>query len=337
MAKTDLGLSGEGYAPVADRVRLFYERYPTGRILTHLVRRTDDEVVFRAEVFRGPSEREPAATGWAAEREGDGDINTVACLENTETSAVGRALANLGFVASKHRPSREEMEKADRARVRWRVVAEQQPRRTTDARMQRRADRATEVLTLLQRASHLGFSSGKATVLRERVTRRDADAVGVSMTQQAIEKWLVVFLRPSLTIAVTATDPGNGFVVDETRYAQAYQGAIVATFDRLVDVNGHVVGIQIWPVAAHTEGLLHGLPARPYLRVGREGPYFEVYFEGAITDSAESSGEQSVVGQIYRADSGELAIAAGLEALLASGEDFTAIRGARAHWVQLAP
>lgn len=90
MAKSDLSLSSNDYAPVAERIRFFYARFPTGRIITHLVRRTDQEVVFRAEVFRTPTEREPAASGWAAEREGDGEINTVACLDNTETSAVGR-------------------------------------------------------------------------------------------------------------------------------------------------------------------------------------------------------------------------------------------------------
>jgi hypothetical protein len=97
MPKTDLTFTGGEYAPVADRVRRFYQQYPTGRIVTHLVRRTEAEVVFRAEVFRTYGDREPAATGWAAEREGDGEINTVACLENTETSAVGRALASTPF------------------------------------------------------------------------------------------------------------------------------------------------------------------------------------------------------------------------------------------------
>ena len=189
MAKTDVFFSGDDYAPVADRVRLFYERYPTGRIVTHLVRRTDEGVVFRAEVFRGPTDREPAATGWAAEREGDGDINTVACLENTETSAVGRALANLGLVASKHRPSREEMDKADRGRGRLRI-AEQQPRRTTDAQMQRRADHATEVLTLLRRAIRLGFSTRKAAVLREHVARPDADVATLVRIDRRLRDWL---------------------------------------------------------------------------------------------------------------------------------------------------
>src|SRR5256885_1647955 len=82
----------ESYAPVAARIELFYERYPTGRILTELVQHTEQEIVFRAAVYRATEDREPAATGWAAERVGDGEVNAVACLENTETSAIGRAL-----------------------------------------------------------------------------------------------------------------------------------------------------------------------------------------------------------------------------------------------------
>jgi hypothetical protein len=190
MPKTDINYSGEGYAPVADRVRLFYERYPAGRIVTHLVRRTDDEVVFRAEVFRSPSDREPAATGWAAEREGDGEINTVACLENTETSAVGRALANLGLVASTHRPSREEMEKADRARARIRGVAERPSRRTIDARMQRRADQATETIALLRRAVRLGFSTRRAAVVHDHLMRIDADVATLVRLDRRLRDWL---------------------------------------------------------------------------------------------------------------------------------------------------
>jgi hypothetical protein len=190
MPKSDLTFTTDGYVPVADRVRLFYERYPTGRIVTHLVRRTDEEVVFRAEVFRSPTEREPAATGWAAEREGDGDINTVACLENTETSAVGRALANLGLVASTRRPSRDEMEKADRARARLRVVAEQQPRRTTDTHMQRHADQATEAIAVLKRALHLGFSTRRAAVVRDHLTRADADTAMLTRIDRRLRDWL---------------------------------------------------------------------------------------------------------------------------------------------------
>ena len=100
MPKTTLSFNPAEYALVADRISLFYEQYPAGRILTRMISR-DRDVVFRAAVYRLAEDRIPAATGWASEREGDGDINMVACVENTETSAIGRALANLGFTASR--------------------------------------------------------------------------------------------------------------------------------------------------------------------------------------------------------------------------------------------
>src|SRR5215204_7578817 len=128
MPKYEL-LSGDGgdYAPVAHRITLFYSRHPTGRILTRLLSRTEREITVQAFVFRSTEEQRPAATGLASERIGDGDVNTVACLENTETSAIGRALANLGLTASPNRPSREEIDKADRERARR--VAESSPNR----------------------------------------------------------------------------------------------------------------------------------------------------------------------------------------------------------------
>lgn len=118
MGKVGPGFDADGYTPVAERIRLFYATYPLGRIKTQMVDRTDREIVFKALVYRAPNDTEPAATGWAAERIGDGEINAVACLENTETSAVGRALANLGFTGSRQRASAEEMAKVSRARAR---------------------------------------------------------------------------------------------------------------------------------------------------------------------------------------------------------------------------
>ena len=154
MGKGDNEFDRDGYAPVADRIALFYERFPMGRIQTSLVERSDRGVVFRAAVYRGPDERRPAATGWAAEREGDGEINTVACLENTETSAVGRALANLGFTASRHRPSAEEMAK---------VVRERTRRLLSPA--------ARDLIALIRSAERAGWSQEDGAQLRARAAR----------------------------------------------------------------------------------------------------------------------------------------------------------------------
>jgi hypothetical protein len=141
----------ESYAPVAERVELFYEKHPTGRILTELVQHTDQEIVFRAAVYRSADDREPAATGWAAERVGDGEVNAVACLENTETSAIGRALANLGFLASRLRPSAEEVARVVRARP--------------------RPDVEPDLLQLLRTAERAGLGPGRVEALRARMSR----------------------------------------------------------------------------------------------------------------------------------------------------------------------
>jgi len=155
----DLG----GYATVAERLRLFWERYPNGRIHTALKQRTAQEVVFVARVYKDLGDAKPAATGWAAEREGDGDINLVACLENTETSAVGRALANLGFTASGLRPSAEEMLKASRVRVRLTQKGEREVARQASAPVARvetvpvLSPALADFLRLLARAERAGL------------------------------------------------------------------------------------------------------------------------------------------------------------------------------------
>src|SRR5918997_1244665 len=100
MPKSDLALASADYTPVAERVRMFYEIYPRGQICTHLVRCDDREVVVKAAVYRSAHDARPSATGYAMERRDDGEVNAVACLENAETSAVGRALANLNFPGS---------------------------------------------------------------------------------------------------------------------------------------------------------------------------------------------------------------------------------------------
>lgn len=176
------------YAPVAERITHFYSAYPSGRIVTELISRADGEVVFRASVYREPTGSAPAATGWASEREGDGDVNTVACLENTETSAVGRALANLGFTASRLRPSAEEMAKAARVRARLArrslAIHEPAPR---PARSQYLAD----FFTLVAAAERAGLRAPRAAAWRERLTAVPADDVQLLRFENRLRGWLV--------------------------------------------------------------------------------------------------------------------------------------------------
>ena len=115
------------YATVEERLTEFWNAHPDGRVATDLVRLDPPMVVFRAEVFRGPLDPHPAAVGYAYEKEGDGMVNKTSYIENCETSAVGRALANLGLHGKKGapRPSREEMEKVQRMSAHNEKVTEQ--------------------------------------------------------------------------------------------------------------------------------------------------------------------------------------------------------------------
>ena len=167
MPKAENGYDLERYAPVARRITLFYERYPAGRIITTLIERDARAVVFRARVYRAAEDTHPAATGWALEREGDGDVNAVACLENTETSAIGRALANLGFTASAERASREEMVRVARARQSPLRVASPRPGSAPQPAaplplLQPHAELLGDVLSLLALARQAGMRPARA-------------------------------------------------------------------------------------------------------------------------------------------------------------------------------
>lgn len=100
----------DDYEPVQPRLQKFWADHPKGRVTTHREDAPDGEFVFTAAVYRD-GDTEPFATGWAREIVGQGNVNRTSALENCETSAVGRALANAGYAPSPNRASREEMAK----------------------------------------------------------------------------------------------------------------------------------------------------------------------------------------------------------------------------------
>jgi len=186
MPKSDPSLPLDDYAPVADRIELFYSKFPEGRITTKLLPRTHVEIVVKAFVYRQSGDTLPAATGLASERIGDGDVNMYACLENTETSAIGRALANLGFAASRKRPSREEMEKV--ARVRGSLTFRQHHEFRSHLRAH--ANVAEDALQLLSTAQQRGFSPQRASILTERVSHPGMSASRVRKIEASLRAWM---------------------------------------------------------------------------------------------------------------------------------------------------
>jgi hypothetical protein len=54
----------EDYVPVAERLEKFYERFPDGRVITHIIEHNSetDFVLMRAEVYRNADDAQPANT-----------------------------------------------------------------------------------------------------------------------------------------------------------------------------------------------------------------------------------------------------------------------------------
>jgi len=108
-----MGFNLDDYEPVKDRITRFYADHKDGRILTELV--TDPASLdrcagFKAFVYIADIVK---ATGYAYEAQGNG-VNRDSWVENAETSAIGRALANMDYCGTQ-RPSREEMAKVARS------------------------------------------------------------------------------------------------------------------------------------------------------------------------------------------------------------------------------
>jgi hypothetical protein len=111
MAKFNL----ENYETVEDRLKAYWSDNPEGRISTEVVHETADGtcVTIKAEIYIKNTDEHPVATGIAQETKGQGGFaNTDAWVENCETSAIGRALANWKYQGAKApRPSKQEMSK----------------------------------------------------------------------------------------------------------------------------------------------------------------------------------------------------------------------------------
>lgn len=102
------------YETVDQRLEKFWAKYPDGAILTELVAYKDDRFIFKASVYKTYADNVPFATGYAEESVSNRGVNSTSALENSESSAIGRALHTGGI--SKHsegkpRPSAEEMAK----------------------------------------------------------------------------------------------------------------------------------------------------------------------------------------------------------------------------------
>ena len=102
------------YETVESRLVKFWKENPDGRIETELIEANANRFIIMARIFRTEADPKPWCSGHAFEVITDRGVNATSALENCETSAIGRALANAGYATHGKRPSREEMVKVAR-------------------------------------------------------------------------------------------------------------------------------------------------------------------------------------------------------------------------------
>ena len=101
----------EDYEIVEERLVKFWKDYPDGRISTTIIEHTLQRFIVQAAIYRTEVDANPWTTGYAEETVSTRGVNATSALENCETSAIGRALANANYASKGKRPSREEMAK----------------------------------------------------------------------------------------------------------------------------------------------------------------------------------------------------------------------------------
>ena len=90
-----VNIKGKEYVEVNERLKHFRSNYNGWCLTSDVVELTDDRCVIKATIF--DDNGNIRATGHAYEKEGSSFINKTSFVENCETSAWGRALANLGI------------------------------------------------------------------------------------------------------------------------------------------------------------------------------------------------------------------------------------------------
>jgi hypothetical protein len=107
----------EDYETVEVRLEKFIKDFPDFRVETELVSFQNDRYIVKAWLYRTFADSTPFSSGLAEETISSRGVNATSALENCETSAIGRALANAGYASKGKRPSKEEMVKVARTKL----------------------------------------------------------------------------------------------------------------------------------------------------------------------------------------------------------------------------
>ena len=90
-----INIKGKEYIEVNERLKHFRANYKDHSLVSEVLDKTEDSILIKATIL--DKEGRAIATGLAEEEKGSTFINKTSYVENCETSAWGRALANFGI------------------------------------------------------------------------------------------------------------------------------------------------------------------------------------------------------------------------------------------------
>lgn len=166
----------EDYETVEERLVKFWKDHPDGQIHTKVLEHTASRFIVEASIYRTEADARPWTTGLAEETIQGRGVNATSALENCETSAIGRALANAGYATKGKRASREEMSKV-KAKVEVQNIVQE-----TKAKM---AQTATEYVPVPKEDDPWAIRPAEPTQTLEQAVEMVKDVLGGTATDES--------------------------------------------------------------------------------------------------------------------------------------------------------
>ena len=166
----------EDYETVEERLVKFWKEHPDGQIHTKVLEHTASRFIVEASIFRTEADARPWTTGLAEETIQGRGVNATSALENCETSAIGRALANAGYATKGKRASREEMSKV-KAKVEVQNIVQE-----TKAKM---AQTATEYVPVPKEEDPWTIRPAEPATTMEQAVEMVKDVLGGTATEES--------------------------------------------------------------------------------------------------------------------------------------------------------
>ena len=166
----------DDYETVEERLVKFWKDHPDGQIHTKVLEHTSARFIVEASIYRTEADARPWTTGLAEETVQGRGVNATSALENCETSAIGRALANAGYATKGKRASREEMSK---------VAAQSKVKANIDEVKAKMADTSKEYIPVEKASDPWEISSAAPVTTMEQAVEMVKDVLGGTPTDES--------------------------------------------------------------------------------------------------------------------------------------------------------